>query len=248
MPANIEHDVFDQPEDPSIPVWRYLDFTKFVSLLDTSSLYFATADSFDDPYEGTVAHANVEKRPELYPDLDEEQREKIFSQLYPFLKWQRQWTFISCWHMNEHESAAMWNLYSESNEAVAIQSRYSSLRNVLPDTVYIGKVKYIDYQEDLVPEGNSLYPFIRKRRSFRHEREARAIFQDPPVEDDGMKVGKENNEGGRSIEIDLSKLVETIYVSPTSADWFADLVRSVTDKYDKELPIEDSELNRRPVF
>ncbi len=30
------------------------DFTKFISLLDTESLWFARADTFNDNYEGTV--------------------------------------------------------------------------------------------------------------------------------------------------------------------------------------------------
>jgi len=29
-------------------IWRYMDFTKFVNLLDTESLFFCRADSFED--------------------------------------------------------------------------------------------------------------------------------------------------------------------------------------------------------
>ena len=32
-------------------LWRYQDFSKFVSLLDSGKLFFTRADSFDDPFE-----------------------------------------------------------------------------------------------------------------------------------------------------------------------------------------------------
>ncbi|MGG0236594.1 hypothetical protein [Bacillus tropicus] len=33
-------------------LWRYMDFTKLVSLLSTSTLYFPSSDQFKDVYEG----------------------------------------------------------------------------------------------------------------------------------------------------------------------------------------------------
>ena len=33
-------------------IWRYMDFTKFVNLLDTESLFFCRADRFYDKWEG----------------------------------------------------------------------------------------------------------------------------------------------------------------------------------------------------
>lgn len=34
-----------------IPLWRYMDFSKFVSLIQTQSLWFARPSTFDDPFE-----------------------------------------------------------------------------------------------------------------------------------------------------------------------------------------------------
>ena len=28
-----DHEVFRPPENPEVPIWRYMDFTKFVSML-----------------------------------------------------------------------------------------------------------------------------------------------------------------------------------------------------------------------
>ena len=46
-----EHPTFSPPPDDAV-LWRYMDFTKFVSFLDKSSLFFARADKLGDPFEG----------------------------------------------------------------------------------------------------------------------------------------------------------------------------------------------------
>jgi len=40
---------------------------------------------------------------------------------------------INCWHMNDHESAAMWKLYLKSDEGIAIQSTYRKLKDAITD-------------------------------------------------------------------------------------------------------------------
>jgi hypothetical protein len=42
------------PEPPAeTRVWRYMDFVKFVAMLEHGGLYFSRADLLDDPFEGT---------------------------------------------------------------------------------------------------------------------------------------------------------------------------------------------------
>ena len=43
-----KHPVFFQPDDEEIKVWRYMDFTKLISLIDSRRLYFTRADKFND--------------------------------------------------------------------------------------------------------------------------------------------------------------------------------------------------------
>ena len=61
-----DHPNFSPPE-PGAVLWRYMDFTKFVSLLDTQSLYLARADQLSDPFEGSFPALNVALRPHRYP-------------------------------------------------------------------------------------------------------------------------------------------------------------------------------------
>ena len=113
MPAS-HHPVFVQPADPATPIWRYMDFTKFVSMLERSALFFARADCLGDPFEGSYSRGNERLRPTVYKDAPQEVLAYMASNGAEFTRILRKWTFISCWHMNQGESAAMWKLYAKT--------------------------------------------------------------------------------------------------------------------------------------
>jgi hypothetical protein len=58
----------------------------------------------------------------------------------------------NCWCLNEHESAALWKLFSTTNYGIAIQStveRFARSFDYYPKhKVVIGEVQYIDYAAD----------------------------------------------------------------------------------------------------
>ncbi len=101
---------------------------------------------------------------------------------------------VNCWHMNEHESAAMWKLYLKSDEGIAVQSTYNKLLNSMHDSndfmLLVGAVNYIDYNKEVIPFGNAFYPYIHKRKSFEHERELRAVITPSKIltKPDGTKT------------------------------------------------------------
>jgi hypothetical protein len=149
---------------------------------------------------------------------------------------------ISCWHMNEHESAAMWKLYSSSNEAVCIRSTYRRLRRCLPQCVFVGEVSYIDYETGGFSLGKVFNAIMHKRLSFAHERELRAIFWEQDGTPDAQPYKPQIDDSGLAMEVDLPALIERVYVSPTAAPWFADLVRAMTKKYELAFPVDQSVL------
>jgi hypothetical protein len=226
MPANTDHPAFQQPPNANIKVWRYMDFTKYISLLDASGLYFPRSDLLGDPFEGSTSRVNLAIRSKVYKGLSPEQVESLTKQLSNHLRWSRQWTFINSWHMNEIESAAMWSIYARSNEAISVQSTYTRLCNCLPPDVFVGEVQYINYENEWMPEGNSFWPFVHKRKSYEHEREIRAVLQDM-----SPSPGQQNAERGRLVEVSVDDLVEAVYVAPTAPTWFRDVVEAVTAKY-----------------
>lgn len=249
MPAEKNHPVFDEPNNPNIKIWRYMDFTKFVSLLDLKALHFARADLFEDPFEGSISRANVKLRPEIYKGLDIPAN--FFEQISKVRENIRKNTFISCWHMNEYESAAMWKLYASSNEAISIQSTFQLLHSCLPPNTYVGTVHYIDYNNDLIPENNFFYPFVYKRKSFSHEREVRVILPSipfPNLNDIASLPGKPVGDAGRIVSVNLDELIENVYIAPTSPTWFEGLVKSVMRKYELNKSLIKCALDEQPIF
>lgn len=261
-PSRQDHPVFKVPDNSKIRIWRYMDFTKFVSMLDSNSLYFSRSDLLGDSFEGSFPRQNVLLRPIVYKEIEDRYKERKLHMVSPatgekmtFLEfqsymyeWLRKWTFISCWHMNEHESAALWKIYSSSHEAIAVQSRYDLLRKNIPSDIFIGEVMYIDYDNAIIPENNTMWQFVHKRTSFSHERELRALIQDLPVESNSIPIGKINDVSGKNIAVNLELLIENVYISPSSQNWFRYVVDSVMKKYGLEKEIRTSSLDAGPLF
>ncbi len=249
MPAESNHPCFAPPVDKHIKVWRYMDFTKFVSLLETECIFLSRVDKFEDPYEGATSHANAEIRPHIYQNNGIP--EDALLQMSKFMEWTRTWTYVNCWHMNNTESAAMWKLYAQTNEAVAIQSTYEKLHANMVKDSYVGVVNYIDYDKDWLPEGNGFWPYVHKRLSFEHEKELRVLVQELPSLEDpekGFDYSRVNNEFGKPIKVDLKKLIENVYVSPAAPAWFYDVVAGVAKRYGYSFEVKQSNLAREPVF
>ena len=265
MTAHTDHPAFKQPSNPGIKIWRYMDFTKYVSMLDMGGLYFTRSDFLGDPFEGTYSQLNVEG---FKLQLQEAERAaggpldvpKLLEEESVKRQWYRQWMYISSWHMNEFESAAMWRLYAQTNEAIAVQSTYTKFCECLPsemhwghggraDAVYVGEVEYVDYESDMLPEGNMFHLFTHKRKSFEHERELRGVIWDTSAMGEVMDVTVLNPKKGVPVGVSLYDLIETVYVAPTASNWFRDLVEAVTRKYGlMDKPIVRSSLDADPVY
>ncbi len=229
-------------------IWRYLDFTKFVSLLDTKKLFLCRADQLDDPWEGSISRANLDAR-----ELPDRKYLNIANdEISDIHKFARYHMFINSWHMNEFESAAMWKLYLKSDEGIAIQSTLGDLKKSLDKSeieVTIGKVEYIDYTRDLISEKSLVYPFVHKRKSFEHEKEIRVLKWIMPQKVEGkMDLSIPNPNFGIDIEIDIHVLINKVYVSPTAPPWFFELTKSVMNKYEVEKEVIMSDMTVGPVY
>ena len=169
--------------DGSAKVWRYMDFTKFVSLLDSNALFFSRADHVSDAWEGADTVENVRQRPTAIGVGEGETAAEMMNGVSRFHRSLRHRTFVSCWHLNNVESAAMWKLYLSHNEGIAVQTTFERVTSSFQGDeqemfdVYVGKVSYLDYEHEAFPEGNTFVPFLHKRRSFEYEHEIRAIIQ-----------------------------------------------------------------------
>ncbi len=211
--------IFLSPQNKNATIWKYLDFTKFISLLENQSLYFARSDKFNDPQEGYLLTANNKKN--------------IKKQV-----------FLNCWHLNEYESAAMWDIYLKSNEGIAIKTTYQYLQNCFlsKNTVYIGKVKYLDYKKIKPTTKDPFFPFLCKRKSFEHEKEIRALVYLT------KNQLKNQNIKGVFVPVNVSKLIKTIYIAPTAEGWIKKLVEAILKKYNLNIKVIKSDLYNNNLF
>lgn len=238
------HPAFSPPTELNIKIWRYMDLTQLVSMLEEKGLLFTRADLLDDKFEGTMS------RP-LWDFL--ERRGADPEQHAGQLRLTKGWTFVNCWHMNEYESAAMWKIYSSAKESVCLQTTYARLRAALDKDVYIGVINYISYELDKMPPGNVFWPLTYKRKSFEHERELRAVWSAMhKVAEAGPAVasGHEYQPAPESAvwkSVNLGELAENIFVSPTAKPWFLELVKKVLLRYAVNVLVRQSDLAAEPL-
>lgn len=243
-------------------IWRYLDLSKFISLISEEALTFTRVDVLNDSFEGSYSKPSLDARDNIYSDIPHEKK-KDLSNIYKRL---RAFTFINCWHISEYESEAMWRLYLSSSEGIAIQSTYNRLNKSFNEpnnmNVVLGNVNYIDYTNENMDLSNPLLAFFYKRKSFEYENELRAAFTKIPMAEGGFinlcdfddDIGKDFDikkpldNKIMKLKVDLNILIEKIYVSPTSEDWFMDIIKSIVGKYDLNKEVKKSDIINDPIF
>ena len=214
---------------------------KFISLLSTESLYFACTCEFDDPYEGLLPRSHIEAestgivqpfvnqmlflRSQFPTQPANSDQLKAFDNALnnfvssvPRLRKEVSKGFgVSCWHKSEHESEAMWKLYSASGYGIAIESTIGQLQTSLNNAkgVIIDSVRYMDFDKDPIEKGHKHYGLFIKRKSFEHEKELRATIRLP-------QAGK-----GISVKCDLDTLISCIHLSPFAPAYLKDVVESI---------------------
>ena len=231
---------------PETTLWRYMDFTKFLSLLDRKELHFARSDRLGDPFEGSISRMTHRLRRLVFRGTNPGQFQKRRGEL---TKATRQWFFVNCWHESDQESPALWNAYSRFTDGIAIKTNFAGLRDSFrcSDNIYIGRVNYVDYETDLIPEDEPILPYYHKRLEFHHEKEVRAVCNV------SLKPGGDISDFfsrdfpvGEYREIDLAVLVSKVIVSPSAEDWFVELAQSVAAHFQLPAPVERSSLDAIP--
>jgi hypothetical protein len=245
-----EHPACDAPKNANKIIWRYMSLSKYISLLSTSTLFFSRADKFEDSFEGssTVPTQSLIKehfKREISKGIN------VNQQYLDILRYTRKDSFINCWHMNDYESLAMWDIYTNNGEGIAIQSTYRSLCdsiNEYNEDVNIGKVKYIDYNSALIPMLYTINPLLYKRISYAHENELRAIVQYIKSRCNFNLADIPNIDMGINVKVVLEKLINNVYVAPQSDPWFKEIIESINGKYGLDVKVVNSRLDDKPIY
>lgn len=246
-----EHPVFTPPDSPEATIWRYLDLSRFLSLLVTRSLYFCRADLLGDPFEGTISKATVES----YKDSRSPTSLAGFQDtLRRYRESLRRNVAISCWHIAERESTGMWVQYAGIGSGIAICSTYTRLlasMSTWPTPTYVGCVSYVDYDGATFGSNQLLTPFVHKRQEFASERELRAVISQLPASDQSGVSGLDYTVSmpvGTLVPIDLAELVKRVVLAPNTPDWQVETIRDVTASLGYSFPIERSRLDGEAIL
>ena len=235
-------------------LWRYMDFAKFVSLLENQALFFARSDKLDDPFEGSWSDVNLRKlQVEAERGTDLAFEIQAWRLVVSNTRHERRYTLINSWHASEHESEAMWKLYSRYGYGLAIRTDFKTLvhsfTNQAPDI--IANVEYISYESDQMPWSMEA-PYLHKRLSFAHEREVRAIFkhfiykQTDRPDADTRDYSRDVCEVGIPYAVDPTDLIHEIMVSPHAESWLPELVQSVCKRYGIDKTVRTSGMLKPP--
>jgi hypothetical protein len=159
----------------------------------------------------------------------------------------------------------MWNSYSHENAGIAIQSTTTKLskcfRDNNDDTIWIGKVQYLDFSKDWMNKWNNLFQaFVTKRKSFEYENEIRALTCLPDDRLSSEWVVKTANrervssskghivnprdltDKGKYVNANLQTLIEKVYIAPYAESWFEEVVESLLSKYELDATVTKSDL------
>ncbi|WP_421526334.1 DUF2971 domain-containing protein [Pseudomonas yamanorum] len=203
---------------------------KYLSLLATSRIFLCRLDNFEDTWEGAWPKAFMQGILQMLKERG------IDGSTLPTIH--KKWLFVSCWHANNYESAAMWDLYSTKRSGVAIRTTIGRLKKSIVSTseYMIGQVEYLDVESDpRALDFNMLVPAFLKRMSFKHENEVRLVRFDTGsmIEHEGEKrIGDPSPI--LDLEVDLDELLAEVFFSPAMPGWLVDSIVSVSQKFGLE--------------
>jgi hypothetical protein len=232
------------PADDTI-LWRYMDFARFVQLLENRQLWFSRTDQFEDPLEGTITDGEWLYTP---PTADEPPQFRDASgDLLSHMT--RNTFFVSCWRMGSAESLAMWGLYGKGSGIVAVTTTVGLLKQqLLPDPrhVFMAQVQYVDWNSPNILSG-TFEMVTRKDVSYAHEAEMRAFVWD--IGSLSNVLVPERLPVGLAFAIDPQELISEIWIGPREKPWIQPLVERVVARYGLNIPVRFSYklMTRRPV-
>jgi hypothetical protein len=239
-----EHSKLPLKYPDSQKIWRYMSFNRFKSLINEESLFFCRADKFDDKWEGIFPLKMIEKFGLDKPSFPSDDGNK-----YNHCEWHIQKEarshLINCWHVNDFESIAMWKIYGgKRQDAIAIQSTIGRLKksfNANDERIWIGEVEYIDFR-DWEPKNrffnsgvpNTLKTFLLKWNYFEYENEIRAVLN--------KAYNDHKSKKGVFIKVDLSELIDQIYLSDTTKPRLEKKLNKFITKNGYSFPVYRSDL------
>ena len=215
-------------DDVAQKVWRYMNFARFVWLLQHKQLWMSRIDLLGDPWELTLAGEQLNRAIRMHPitPVGEAPREDAVSRAGRIVKDWRRRTFVSCWSASDHESHALWRIYCRSAEGVALQTTMGRLRQSIGG-LPVHRVTYCE--PGSLGETPTLTQLAtQKRLMFAYEQEVRVLLK--ARDEDHLAVPAQDIIG-QGLEWDPEATLENIWVHPDADFSFMQAVVGVVEHY-----------------
>lgn len=131
-----------------------MDLAKFISLLSDKAIFFAAQNQFHDPLEGHLpsSYEQAEYNQIILPLLQQLELTKQILETNPTFNNSethkdmeqilasvvngknlgevvKKRFAISCWHINDYENEALWKIYTNQGQGIAIETTTEKLEN-----------------------------------------------------------------------------------------------------------------------
>ena len=260
-------------------LYKYMDLEKFLSLVVRKKLCFCNQKKLKeiDPYEGAMTKGELIREEYIkflynvaksngrfkYIKLIDEEDCYTIDLLEDFKIYNDDAYYVDCWHINNNESLAMWKVFSNNNNSIAIsttkQNLIASINSGTRD-IYMKEVEYsdlilkekipIDMTRMYLGKDETMYintsilrgfceenGLLRKTKYYSYENELRLYFEDI------------NNEDiTKFIEVNLDILIDEIIISPNCDEWFLDILNDILGKYNIENKVKYSDIRQNNVY
>jgi hypothetical protein len=242
MPESKEPQKYEILPPADTPVWQNVSLAKLLSLFRTRALFLSRADLFEDPFEGAFSEGSLQEH-------EKDWGSEFPENLVTMTRWLPCRSFVSCWHAADIESVALWKIYAGSEGDLAIRSTVGALQSIFPEfteregTILVNQavrsVQYINYRTEHPFLNDVMGPLCYKRRAFAYEQEIRLLRQEIPSGPAknrpggwAIQMGPPPENRGVEFPVDLTALIEAIYLAPASPKWLLDIVRETMSRFD----------------
>ena len=209
----------DSPELADIVIWRYMDLARYVVLLDRG-LHFSSADSFEDPWEASFGLNDLNQFREANTQLTAIEIQRLWDERITAKQNNLSSLGISCWHISDHESAALWEIYQPKGLGITVKSTVGRLYQSIIDSerkIETLPIKYSNYHE--IEATDEPYILLsRKRREYSYENEIRFVIKYRADECSEIEFYQENEFNHRLLSSNLSRIYAKMGMRRASPD------------------------------
>ena len=151
---------------------RYMDLSKFISLISRNNVFYSNAERFEDRNEVMVTRNDWKRirtnEIKFFKEIDDYYNLKypdteldMMNSKYRLFQDYRKYVFIHCWNLFNQEKNFLWKSYTDQGKGLAIVSTIRDYLNSITDKRIMNLIKhkdveYIDYNKFKIIRKNEI--------------------------------------------------------------------------------------------